>query len=228
MDQYTWVSARTELLRRLGGRNDATTTLRANEWMNSAQLTLTKSYIEFPRLEQVTTQVLFVAGQSEYNLLSVAPDLSDIIGIRAVRNEGLHIGPDTTNPIRMYRFPFGEYRALSTQAVSRPIRWSRNGNLFVVDPQPDDTYETRIDYRRRPRFETVELDSEWHQHWIQLALHYGWASLDQPDLALKAMQIVPQWLTRELQTPIQEEEWEQYWDTAGLAPHDAWIGGFKP
>src|SRR5690554_4193515 len=121
MTLYTWGTARTEVLNRLGGRNDSTTTERANNWLSSAQLQFAKSHIEIPSLHQVTTQLRVVADQSEYNLTTVVPDLTDIIGIRSVRND--------TSKWKMWRFPWREYREISTQAQSAPIRWARTGNL---------------------------------------------------------------------------------------------------
>jgi hypothetical protein len=192
--------------------------------MNSAQLLMAKSFIELPRLHQVTTQVQVVADQSEYDLLTQAPDLSNIIGIMCVRNDGL-LSSATDPGLRMYRWPFGDYRAQSQQATSRPVRWTRHGNLFVVDPKPNDTYVLRIDYRRRPQFETVEFDSEWHEPWINCTVYLGWAALNQYNLAQAAMAMLPIWLQMQIQTPIQEEEWESYWDKAGLKASG---GGFHP
>ena len=224
MDQYTFISARTELINRLGGRNDPTTIARATEWLNSAQLHFAKSYIELPRLHQVNT-IEVVADQSEYSLLNLSQDLTNLVGIRSIRNEGLTSGADPTFAIRMYRFPWGEYRSLSMQARSRPVRWARHGTLLAVDPKPDNNYTLTIDYRRRPQFETVELDSEWHDHWINCAVYIGWGALDQYNLAQSAFAMLPQWLQQQIQTPIQEEEWEQYWDKSGLK---ASSGGFHP
>lgn len=226
MDQYNFLSARNEVINRLGGRNDALTLKRATEWLNSAQLLFAKSYIELPRLHQVTTQVKLVANTAEYNLLAQAPDLSDIVGLMAVRNEDKEsLSSSAANPLRMWRFPFREYRTFGKRATGRPTRWARHGNLFVVDPIPDDTYLLKIDYRRRPQFETLEIDSEWHEPLINCAVYYGWAALDQYNLAQSALAMLPAWLLAQIQTPIQEEEWEQYWDGVGLQPVAC---GFRP
>lgn len=215
-DLYSWSEARTEALRRLGGRTDSTTSARMDKFLESAQLQLAKSFVEFPRLEQVTDGVKLTTGESEYNLLTEAFSLGDLIGILSVRL--LSSADGNVSPRRMYRFPFYEYRALSTQSSSAPVRWARHGTLFVVDPKPDQNYTLLIDYRRRPREQTVELDSEWHDHWINLAVFYGWKAFGQSNMAQASFDSLPAWLQRQLQSPVQEMEWEAWWDSAGFEP----------
>jgi hypothetical protein len=223
VDLYSWSQARTEALRRLGGRTDSTTSTRMDNWLESAQHQLAKTFVELPRLEQVTDNVLLSPGESEYDLLTESFTLNDLIGILSVRNEGATDGTGT--PFRMYRFPFYEYRALSTQSSSQPVRWARHGNLFVVDPEPDKQYQLTIDYRRRPREQTVELDTEWHESWINLAVYYGWKALGQSNQAQAVFDAIPAWLQKQLQYPVQEQEWEQWWDNAGWQPTRA---GWNP
>lgn len=217
---YNFGTMRTELTRRLGGRVDTTTRDRADRWLDSAQLQFAKCFIELPLLEQVVEGFSVVEGTSEYNLSS-SPffTFGDIIGIRSVRN-------NTANqPLRMHRFPFESYRAISQQAESMPVRWSRKGTLFVVDPKPDDQYELTIDYRRRPQLGVIELDSEWHEAMLNYATFIGWNALSQPNLAQSALNAIPASTLRDLQTPIPEEEWEAYWDQPGFQPA---ASGFTP
>lgn len=209
-DLYTWTEARQELADALGGRTGINT--RLDRYLNWAQGWMAKCEIELPRLEVVVTGVRVVDKVSEYNLRSIPGigDFQDVLGIRLIRND--------TDNYRLWRFGWEEYRGLSTQATGSPIRWSRSGNLLSFDPQPDKTYLLRIDYRRRPRRDTVELDSEWHDLWISLALFRAWERLQQYGESVAVFRSLPTWVQTRLQHPLSEEDWENLWDEPRVVP----------
>lgn len=216
-DLYSFDSAKEELRLRLGGRTAVPSQdfdKRLERWLDSAQAMLAKSELELPRLDQINTTAQVVNGTSEYNLRNLLTGsltdiantntLGDFIGLQLVRND--------TDDIFMSRFPFADYRKISSQASGSPTRWTRKGTLLVVDPKPDDTYELRIDYRRRPRLGVVEVDTEWQESWLQLATFIGWRALDEMQKASGVFQQLPAAVQFAVQRPLGEEEWEALWD----------------
>jgi hypothetical protein len=209
-DLYSWNQAKAELKLRLGNRRDLTGSYasdgadRLSNWLDSAQLRIAQSVTEIPALEQSETFDT-VATQAEYNLNSLAPALTNIMGIRQLRN-------DTTG-IKMLRFPFTEYRTLTEQPSGAPVRWARKGPLIAFDLIPDDEYTIRIDFRRRPVFGNVELESEWHEDWIKLAEFYAWSALNQESRANSVFMQLPPLLQQAIQQPLAQEGFDSLWDT---------------
>lgn len=215
-DLYTWANAETEVNNRIGNRSDIAT--RVTKWLNSAQLFLAKCDIELPRLESVSGNLPTVDATSEYTLTSFSEFTNNqIIGIRALRN--------STSGFRMWKFGFDEYRSLSTQASGPPIRWARKGNLLAVDPKPDGVYNMIADYRRRPTAGTVEIDSEWHEVWIDLATYLGRRALQDYEEAILVYRGLPGMIQLRLQQPLSQDDWEYQWDEPGLVPGMSVIRG---
>lgn len=210
---YTFGTATTELLRRLGGRTDTATKRRVEGWLNDAMLRLAKSWLELPNLEASFT-LTTVDGQSEYPLASFDVDPNDVLGIRSIRND--------TSEWLLQRFPWHEYRALGEQAEGAPVRWTRRGNLLAFDPEPDGAYELVIDYRRRPSSGTFDdFDSEWHEPIVAIANWVGWTALQQPQLANAAVAVINQSIVQAIQRPMSQDDFEAIWDQEfGLVPGD--------
>lgn len=231
---YTFVSMRIELLRRLGGRTDSTSAVRAGEFLNSAQLKLAEANFQIPFFEGVAT-VTFTEGQDEINILQATPttpltdsiiegdttivdsrsyvnNFSDLIGIRLVQRLPLETN---SNDIgwRMHRMSWAEWReGEQVASTGPPTRWARNGWRLAVDPTPDDEYQLKIDFRRRPPRDIIEVDGEWQEIMLQIAESIGWRSFGQPDLGLAALNMLPANVGRILSTPLDGSEWEALWD----------------
>jgi hypothetical protein len=208
MDIYNFNTAVTEITLALGNRSDINS--RVQDWLNSAQLQMAKTDLEMPQLEETVTGFRVVSGQSEYNLLStpVFSDFNNILGFRFIKN-------DTTG-VPMGRFDWSDYRRLVSQAVSPPVRWTRKGNLFAVDPQPDATYQLRIDLRRRPRQNMIELDGEWQGHLINATIMIGAQRLGLKDTAQMAQWMLPKAVLVLLQTLTDQNDLEMKWSDAQM------------
>lgn len=227
-EQYSFLMARRELCRRLGGRNDTISVERAGEHLNSAQLQLAKCRFDLPRFDEVAV-ITVGDGQSEVNLANTVPvfattdgfpstdmetqtearsqvsSLGDILGILYVQN--------ITDQWQMTRFPWREWRAIQLhQASGQPIRWARRGHVLALDPAPDTATELRIDYRRRPTLDRIEVDGEWYETLLALGESIGWRAYGQPDLAKAALTMVPANVLNILQTPLDGNEWEAMHD----------------
>lgn len=234
---YTFNSMRVELLRRLGGRTDTSSSTRASEFLNSAQLKLAEAYIAIPAFEQ-TCLITLVEGQSELNLLEATPqftfnstytqnpnistnlaetrpyvnNLSDLIGIRIVQRQPPEDGSSTVG-WRMPRMSWQEWREIEpTQATSIPIRWARNGYRFAVDPKPDREYQLKLDYRRRPQLDILEVEGEWQETMIQLATVFGWIAFGEPSQAQLLKSMLPANVRNLLDVPLDVADWDAQWD----------------
>jgi len=203
MDNYSWTGAKRELLYRLGNRTDVSN--RADTWLNSAQQLMAASEIDLPRLEVVQNPFYVHEDLSEYD---VDDQLGEIVGIRLVRNE--------TTEMFMTRFTFEEYRNLSSQSTGSPQRWSRKGNLFVIDPKPDGPYELKIDFRRQPYDQTMEVDNRWQEHLITLANAIGFRALRQYNEFTALFSTLPITFQRSLAEPLDQDMWENLWNMQGL------------
>jgi hypothetical protein len=206
---YSWTEATSELKLRLGNRRDLAGSGvsdgldRLGHWLDSAQARIAKSLLDMPDLEDNVT-LTTIDGQSEYDLRTIIPPATEIVGIRYVKN--------TTTGLRLMRFPFVEFRELVDQAEGSPVRWTRLGFNMAFDPEPDDDEDILIEYRRRPRLGTVELDSEWQEEWLKLAEFIGWQALDQPEKATSAFTMLPARLQVLIQQPLDQDQWESLWD----------------
>lgn len=209
---YTFATAKTEAQYRLGNRSDVSSgsPSRLDNWLNTACVQFAKCEIELPLLETTVTKTLS-SGDSEYNIVSDF-SLADVIGIRTVRNN--------TSGQRMSWMNFDVYRSLASQASGAPIRWSRRGNLLVVDPSPNVTTTIQLDYRKRPTASSLaQFDDEWHDTIIDLAAYIGWKALGEPEKAAAKFRLLPAFVQRALQEPTGQDVWEaQAGDRAGLEP----------
>ena len=68
------------------------------------------------------------------------------------------------------------------------------------------------------RRDTVELDSEWHDLWIDLALFRAWERLQQYAESIAVFRALPSWAQARLQHPLSEEDWENLWDEPRVVP----------
>lgn len=211
-DLYTFASFVNELGPALGNRDDLGS--RINTWVNEAQSFLATCDIELPRLERIGFGPLStVAGTPEYSL-TAAPfsNPNDIVGIRAVRVTS------TSNPLRLRRFAFEEYRSLTTQASGPPNRYARWGNTIVFDPNPDAVYTVIFDYRRYPVLGTIEVENAYQKILMSLSMAIGFERLQQFKEAGAAMALLPQWVSRAWQNPLSQSELEARWDPSGFQP----------
>lgn len=204
---FTFEQAEEELTLRLGNRRDISA--RTASWLDAAQLRIAQSLIELPSLE---TSLTFdaVEDQSEYDLTTIIPPPSDLIGIKFVTRQENQAA--TVPNLRMIRFPFVEFRSLVNQASSPPVRWCRYGTTFAVDPMPDGLYPILLEYRRRPRYGISELDSVWHEDWIKVAEFFAWQALLQPDMAKAAFDMISLRIQALIQTPLDQDQWEAAFD----------------
>lgn len=211
---FSFETMRAELLRRTGGRTDTTSRDRATFWLNAATARLAKTPIELPYLE-TNFSITVVEDESEYTISAYVVDPNDIIGIRSVRN--------STSGWAMQRFPFADYRRISTQASAAPIRWARRGHLFVVDPSPDGNYELKIDYRKRPDTDSIgQFDNEWHETILHIATWIGWNALNEQEQARAAIEMIPATVRRAIEIPLGQDEFEALWDDQlGIYPMGA-------
>lgn len=205
---YTWGQAQTELQLRLGNRTDlgSGSDDRLAFWLNSAQYLIASAITAAEDLDQ-TFSFQTVSGQSQYNEVSILPPLTNVIGIRDVRN-------DTTQVV-CRRFPWQEFRSLNQQAPGPPLRWTRYGYTLAFDPQPDDDgpYTILIDYRMQPQFGIVQLPTWTQEYWITTAEWIGWKALMKPDRAQAALQLLPQTIAAGVQQPMDRDRWESMNDT---------------
>lgn len=198
-----------ELVDRIGGRNDID--LRMRDWVNQAQAHFARCAIEAPLLEGIKT-VPTIAGQTEYDYTTeVNWGLTELIGIRLMRN--------TTKAWLMHRMSWEEYRRLSTQSNSSPVRYARNGHLIALDPVPTAVEQLKIDYRKMPQDGVLAFDTSWTEWLIRYAAYIAWGAVQEYDQAKAVFTSLPMWLQVRLQSPLAEAEWEAMWDNeAGMVP----------
>lgn len=202
---YTFTSAKDELRLRMGrGASSTDLDARLKNWLDAAQLRIAQSAIPIPDLEDQTTLRL-ANGQSEYDLVATRPSLTNIIGIEHVRN--------STTGQRMMRFPWVEYRSLTTQATGNPLRWTRRGYVVAFDPQPDTETDVLFEVRKRPELGVVVLPSEWQEDWIRLAAVIGWSALQQHDRTRALTRELPISLQAAINQELSQDEWEANYDS---------------
>lgn len=203
----TFEQALEEIADRLGGRRAELD--RIEDFLNEAQLWMAKSDIELTPLETNKTFTC-TTGVDQY---SVRTDLAitDFIGIRYVRNNTTNIG--------LERFTFREFRQISGQSQAPPVRWSRHGDLFVLDPIPDSAAVLLIDYRREPTLGVLEFGGTWLEPLLRLTTHIAWNAYQEPEMAQAQYRMLPAWMQIRLATPLTEAEWEAMWDdNLGMEP----------
>ena len=209
-DIYSFSSTVAEVLDRLGGRNSARDFDRATRWVNSAQQTMAFSELELISLETRSTLHL-IEDQSEYTLTNFPDGFEDLLGIRSIRN--------STDSWRMKRFPWLDYRTISTQSEGRPSAWARHGVLLAVDPKPDAACTILVDWRRKPRPGIIEVGSQWQEVLVGLGAYYGAQALGESALAKNFFSTLPATIQLRTQVPMNEAEWEAMWDDElGLVP----------
>lgn len=207
---FSFATATTELQLRLGNRSDLSA--RLPTWLNSAQLRVGAAVTASAQLDIKGAELITVAGQSEYDLLTetVVPDiLVSIYGIRMIRN-------DTTG-VRMRRFPWVDYRSLNQQAQGQPMRWVRYGNTLCIDPQPEDPAQTGpytllIDARRQPEQGVMEIDNVYQEIVVNVSEYIAWTALMKPDRAASALAQVPMSVQQLIQQPLDQNMWEASFD----------------
>jgi hypothetical protein len=156
-----------------------------------------------------------VDGQSEYSEQSIIPPMNNVIGIKDMRNNT--VGGSSATPatgVHMRRFPWTEYRSLSQQAQSPPLRWARFGYIIALDPQPDSQgpYEILIDYRMQPVRDEVQIPSAFQDDWITVAEWIGWKALMKEDRAQQALQLLPASVGMLVNQPLDRSRFESMWD----------------
>lgn len=192
-----------EIADRLGGRRDQLD--RIQDWLNEAQIVFARSDIELPQLDVTNTTFVTVPNQSTYTIYDNGDwPLGEIIGVQTMRNQ--------TSDFKMQRFDWREFRRISTQATSAPVRWTRYGQMIGLDPQPDAGYSILIDYRRKPTLGALEVGDLWLEDVLKCALYFGWAALGEPGQAQSTFSQLPAWLQQRLSVPLSEIEWEAMWD----------------
>jgi len=206
---YTFAQAEVELQLRLGNRTDlgSGSANRLAGWLNSAQYRIAACVTAAEDLDQTFT-FQTVDGQSEYDEVSIIPPLTNVIGIKDVRND--------TTEISCRRFPWTEFRSLSQQASGSPLRWARFGYTIALDPQPnsDGPYTISINYRMQPQFGLTQLPNWCQEDWITVAEWIGWKALMKPDRANAAVSMLPRSLAINVQQPLDRDRWESMNDTA--------------
>lgn len=206
---YNFNQAETELQLRLGNRADlgAGSADRLAAWLNSAQYRIAACVTAAEDLDQ-TFSFTTVNGQSQYDEVSIIPPLTNVIGIKDVRND--------TTQVSCRRFPWTEFRSLSQQASGPPLRWARFGYTLALDPQPDSDgpYTISISYRMQPLFGVTQLPNWCQEDWITVAEWIGWKALMKPDRASAAVSMLPASLAMNVQQPLDRDRWESMNDTS--------------
>lgn len=206
---YTFNQAEDELKARLGNRTDLGSGSgdRLANWLNSAQYRIAACVTAAEDLDQ-TFSFQTVDGQSEYDEVSIIPPLTNVIGIRDIRND--------TTQVSLRRFPWVEFRSLNQQAPGAPLRWTRFGYTLAFDPQPDagGPYTISIDYRMQPLFGVTQLPNWCQEDWITVAEWIGWKALMKPDRAQAAVAMLPAALAMNVQQTLDRDRWESMYDTA--------------
>lgn len=208
--QYDWNTATEEVIAQIGGRG---ITRRAGEFLNAAQQRLARSTIDMPELEDIHHEFDITEDFPEYDLRTTSPTIVDAVGIFAIKNN--------STGLKMVRFPYREFLAISTQASAQPVRWARRGYHLALDPNPSETITVRIDYRRRPQMDTMETPSEWQADLIRMAVINAWAALGEHERVRSMMIELPMEIQRAIQSPLTQEQWEAYYDDdLALVPMD--------
>lgn len=212
--QYSFDSAADEIVLRLGRRNDNNFPSRVREWLNSAMNRAAASLIDAPDLEDTLTLTID-DGINEYDLRTTTPPITDLIGIKYVKN--LWTG------YRMRRFSFEEYRQLVNQASGDPMRWARKGYVLALDPVPNNnTTQVTIEYRRLPEAGVLEFDSKHHDSIIKMATAIGWSALMEHQRSQSVTAELPPIWQAAFASPFSQEQWEAMWDPdLGLRPMSA-------
>jgi hypothetical protein len=206
---YNFAQAEQELQYRLGNRTDlgSGSADRLTSWLNSAQYRIAAAVTAAEDLDQTFT-FNTVSGQAEYSENNIIPPLTNVIGIKDIRNN--------TTQVSCRRFPWTEYRSLNQQAVEAPLRWARFGYVLALDPKPGDggPYEIQIDYRMQPQFGITQVPNWCQEDWITLAEAIGWKALMKPDRAQAAMQSLPPSLALNEAQLLDRDRWESMNDTS--------------
>lgn len=205
---YTFAQATTELQLRLGNRSDLGS--RIATWLNSAQIRMAAAVIACEELDVLSAPLVTVAGQSVYDLQAAPTSISNIIGIKSIRNDTLQV--------RMRWFPWTEFRELNQQAPGGPLRMAMWGYTIAVDPQPENPnesgpYTLLIDYRREPTRGVTDIPNRFQEDWIAVAEWIAWRALMKPDRAQAALSLTPQSLQTLVQNPLDMEQWNSMWNT---------------
>lgn len=209
--QYTFARAQDDVVLRMGRRNDNYFLNRAADWLDSAQYRIAASFVEIPDLEDQLSLPMTEAV-AEYDLRTTSPPLTDIIGIKWVKNE--------STGYNMRRFSYQEYQELVNQPSGDPIRWARNGWRFAVDPMPlTSGYDVTVRFRRNPQHGVLELPNQWQDACIKLAVSLGWSALMEHERAKAVLAELPPILQMAIAQQLDQYQWESAFDPdLGIRP----------
>lgn len=209
--QYTFQRAVNEIVLRMGRRGDNDFQGRVADWLNTAQYRIASSYVEVPDLEDQLTLPLTEDIQ-EYDLRTTSPPITDIIGIKWVKNE--------QTGYNMRRFSFTEYQQLVNQAVGDPLRWTRNAYLLAFDPVPQDSTTTvTVRFRRNPGYGVFELGNQWQDSCMKLATAIGWSAMMEHERSKQIQMELPPILQAAVATQLDQYMWEAAFDPdLGIRP----------
>src|ERR1700744_5479300 len=84
LSRYTWAGMKAELIRRLGGRTEASFASRVEYWLDAAQLDVGLTYHHF-ELDKTDTSLTLASGTST---ITLPPDCYILMGV-GLRNPGL-------------------------------------------------------------------------------------------------------------------------------------------
>ncbi len=174
MANLTFASYKTELLLRLGNREDVDALV--GGWVNTAMmdlLTRNKFWglkvpidLMFPEFDAVD------ASQATSNGIPYISYPANALYIKHIWNSTSDRKLDKITP-REYVENTGRTTSAS---YSLPAKWTRgvDGNKIHLYPTPDDTYALSIYYRRRPAImsddaDTTEIGEEWDEVILKLA-----------------------------------------------------------
>lgn len=208
--QYTFARAVNEIMIRMGRRSDNSFEDRVGDYLDSAQLRIAQTYLEVPDLEDLVT-IHFAADTQEYDLRTTSPPITDFIGIKYVKN--------LETEYRMRRFSFEEYRQLVNQATADPMRWTRKGYTFAMDPIPAEAGDIQLEFRRQPALGVLELGNQWQDSLMKLATSIAWSALMEHERAKSIFMELPAALQLALQQPLDQYQWESAFDPdLGIRP----------
>jgi hypothetical protein len=199
MNPQSYDDLKTEIIKRLGNRQDLST--RADQWINDAFTDLAQSPKATFRELDALWDFTVVAGQSN---LDMPGDFWFVLSLRMIDRKLDQVHWQVLD--RTYR----------TQGM--PTRYARYQNRLEFDPVPDKSYDMTMRYRRRlPNLVSgmqIPIEREWHEILVQLTVAKGLEGLQRFEEAAMYNQAIGGSLSSKLDNPLLEDD--NYESTIGV------------
>jgi len=191
MNPQTYDDVKTEVIKRLGNRQDLAT--RADQWINDAFTELTQApKASFRELDALYE---FIAEKGTARL-QVPADFWFILSLR-----------DLTRKLDQVHW---QVLDKTYRTIGIPTRFARYQDHLELDPMPDRDWAMVMRYRRRlPTLKTglpIPLEREWHELLVTLTVAKGLEALQRFEEATAYKGVMDQGIANRQDNPLLEDD----------------------